>query len=205
MARSSARGGKPAIIALVAAAALVAGACGGTKGTTGASVAGVQASVASPAAASPAAAATQAGGGAVVAGTFTTGRMQLTLTGTASGPVDMPNLASTFGAPGSTGTGPGYKWYAEGDTGAAVTIRFPSDPVATGPTSGLPKGTGIQVEFDLVASAGDLFSSSTGECTVSFDENTAAALRGRLDCHGVAASQDKAKTIDAIGTFEAKP
>lgn len=206
MDRSTVRGGKSAIIALVATAALVAGGCGGTRGTSGASVAGVQASVAGTIAASPSAAGPQAGGeGAVVAGTFKSGRMQLTLTGTSSGPLDMPNLASAFGAPGSTGMGPGYKWYAEGDSGVAVTIRFPSDPVATGPTSSLPKGTGIQVEFDLIGSAGDLFSSSSGECTVSFDENTVNALRGRLDCHGVAASQDKAKTIDATGTFEAKP
>jgi hypothetical protein len=86
-----------------------------------------------------------------------------------------------------------------------VTIRFPSDPVSGGRTISLPNGTGIQVEFDLVASAGDLFSSSNGECTLSFDQNDATALRGHLDCHGIPASQDATKTIDATGTFEAKP
>lgn len=146
-----------------------------------------------------------AGGGAVVAGTFKAGRAQLTLTGARSGSVDMPNLAGAFGASGTTGTGPGYKWYEEGEDGVAVSIRFPSDPVSSGPTTSLPSGTGIQVEFDLLATAGDLFSSSNGECTLSFDQNDATALRGRLECHGVPASQDPTKTVDATGTFEAQP
>jgi hypothetical protein len=209
MASSLARGTTPAIVALIATAAIAAAACGATGSTSGASPAGAQtsvgASVGATAVASNPAASSADGDGSVVNGTFASGRTQLTLTGAAGGLIDMPNLTPAFGAPGTTGTGPGYKWYAEGDKGAAVSIRFPSDPVSNGTTSGLPNGTGIQVEFDLLATAGDLFSSSTGECTVSFDENTAAALRGRLDCHGVAGSQDKAKTIDATGTFEATP
>lgn len=117
----------------------------------------------------------------------------------------MPNLAQTSGASGTTGTGPGYKWYEEGEAGVAVSIRFPSDPVNSGTTASLPSGTGIQVEFDLLATTGDLFSSSNGECTVSFEQNDATALRGQLDCHGVHGSQDASKTVDATGTFEATP
>jgi hypothetical protein len=194
--------------ALVVVLAIATAACGG--GAAPSTVTPSTQSSAPGAAASMAGASTDpatsaAGGGAIVAGTFKSGRAQMTFTGAHSGPADMPNLGATFGASGSTGTGPGYKWYAEGADGIAVTIRFPSDPVSNGTTTSLPKGTGIQVEFDLLASTGDLFSSSTGECTVSFDQNDATALRGRLDCHGIKASQDPSKTVDATGTFEAKP
>jgi len=146
-----------------------------------------------------------AGNGAVVSGAFKSGRMQLTLTGVSSAQVDLPNLAGAAGAPGSTGGGPGYVWYAEGDTGASVKIRFPGDPVRSGTTASLPYGTGIQIEFDLIASNGDLFSSSNGECAVAFSQNDASGLRGRLDCQGVPGSSDPAKTINAAGTFEAQP
>lgn len=146
-----------------------------------------------------------AGGGAVVAGTFKSGTAHFTFTGAHTGSADMKDLAQSSGASGTTGTGPGYKWYEEGETGIAVTLRFPSDPVSGGPTTSLPSGTGIQVEFDLLASADDLFSSSDGECMVSFDQNDATALRGQLECHGIKGSQDPIKTVDATGTFEAKP
>lgn len=163
------------------------------------SVVGVGGASVTPVSGSPAAE------GAIVAGNFQSGRMQLMVTGAPSVPADLPNLSQASGAPGSTGIGAGYQWYEEGDTGVAVKIRFPSDPVSSGPTTGLPTGTGIQVEFDLLASAGDLYSSSNGECTLSFDQNDATALRGRFDCHGIPGSEDPAKTIDASGTFEAQP
>jgi hypothetical protein len=200
--------GNRAIGALMLVLAVATAACGsGAAPSTAApstrsSVAGASASVAG---ASTDPATSPAGRGAVVAGTFKSGRAQVTFTGAHTGPADMPNLAGSFGASGTTGTGPGYKWYAEGEDGIAVTIRFPSDPVSDGTTTSLPKGTGIQVEFDLIASTGDLFSSSNGECTVSFEQNDATALRGRLECHGIKASHDPTKTVDATGTFEAKP
>lgn len=193
--------GNRVIGGFVLALAAVTTACGSAvvQPTRAPSTTGVAGGSASPVTGS------SAGGGAVVTGTFQSGRMQLALSGARSGPVDLPNLSPSAGAPGTTGVGAGYQWYEEGDTGVAVKIRFPSDPVSSGPTTGLPSGTGIQVEFDLLASAGDLFSSSNGECTVTFHQNDATALRGQLDCHGVPASQDPVKTIDATGTFEAQP
>lgn len=35
--------------------------------------------------------------------------------------------------------------------------------------------------------------------------NTLRMPQGRLDCHGIKGSQDATRTIDATGTFEAKP
>lgn len=199
--------GNRAVGAFVLVLAVATAACGSgaTQPTTASSARSSAAASPSVPGASTDPTKAPGGGGSIVAGTFTSGRAQMTFTGAHSGPADMPNLGPTFGAPGSTGTGPGYKWYAEGADGIALTIRFPSDPVTDGTTTSLPKGTGIQVEFDLIASTGDLFSSSTGECAVSFDQNDATALRGRLDCHGIKASQDPTKTVDATGTFEAKP
>jgi hypothetical protein len=180
--------------------AMAAAGCGPTVVPTTAPGATTQPVVASAATTNSAPAA-----GAIVTGTFKSGRMQVTLTGAQSGQVDLPSLSTAAGAPGSTGIGPGYQWYQDGDSGAAVKIRFPGDPVTTGTTASLPGGTGIQVEFDVLASAGDLFSSSHGECTITFEENDQTALRGSLDCHGIPGSTDPSKTLDAKGTFEAHP
>ena len=187
--------GKLSALAITFLLAQLAAGCG-QNAVTPAAPAASSGPVATPAASSV---------GAVVGGGFTTGHLQVTLSGASNAEISMPNLASAAGAPGSVGTGPGYVWYVEGDAGAAVKIRFPGDPVSTGTTASLPKGTGIQVEFDLLASSGDLFSSSNGECTVTFTQNDASGLRGRLDCHGVPGSSDAARTIDATGTFEAQP
>lgn len=187
--------GKLARWAITFLVALLAAACG--KGALSPAASAVSTgAVNTPAASS---------GGAVVSGSFKSGRMQVTLTGASSKQVDLRSLASSFGAPGRTALGPGYEWYDEGDARTAVTIRFPGDPVSTGTTASLPHGTGIQVEFDLIASAGDLFSSSNGECTVSITQNDTDGIRGSLDCHGVPGSSDAAKTIDAVGTFDAQP
>lgn len=192
--------GKLATWAVTILLALIAAGCGSTGVAPPASAAPTQVLGATATSTNGAPA-----GGAIVTGSFKSGRMQVTLTGAYSGSVDMPSLSTAAGAPGRTGIGAGYQWYQEGDAGVSVKVRFPGDPVSSGTTASLPGGTGIQVEFDLLASTGDLFSSSNGECTVSFVQNDATALRGRLDCHGIPASQDPSKTIDAAGTFEAQP
>ncbi len=194
--------GKLTALAITFVLALLAAGCGQGAGATAAPAAS-----SGPAAASsgPAATAAASSKGAVVSGSFKSGQAQLTLSGASSAKLALPFLANTFGAPGAAGMGPGYKWYEDSGGLVAVTIRFPGDPVSTGTTAFLPKGTGMQVEFDLITSAGDLFSSSNGECTVTITQNDASGLKGRLDCHGVPGSSDPAKTIDATGTFEAQP
>jgi hypothetical protein len=67
---------------------------------------------------------------------------------------------------------------------------------------------GMSVELDLLSAADgtqDSFGSYHGECTVTYDEISAARVAGSLDCAGVKGSSGSGSTITYRGTFEAYP